>query len=340
MNRDSFMRGVWWRPADAEVSESLLELVELRVTDVCVWAEPFVDKVTQWHELRRRVQEVGIRFHAWITVNHHYAQVFRDLLQRHPEWLAYDHAGHSSADKPLAGIQVWPCPVNASRREVEWAMWQPLIPEADGLHLDYIRYPDGFRFGEKPEINRQEVTVQSYCYCASCRQAFADAWGKDPAAIDIEARGDDFRAWQRWRQDRIVEQVAWYRDRLTEISGRNRHLSAAVFPTPDIARDNVQQDWPRFSQSLDFVCPMIYAKSFWGQPVSWTRTAVVQARMEVPQRVRILSGIGPHDSYSPEELVAAAVAGRAGGADGEMIFVYPLGRGHVQALRTLWHSDR
>ncbi|MCY0869996.1 MAG: family 10 glycosylhydrolase [Firmicutes bacterium] len=338
MSHDEFMRGVWWRPADARAQDSLRELLEMRVTDVCVWAEPFIERVSEWHELRRQVQEVGIRFHTWITVNHHYAQVFRELLTRHPEWLAYDRAGNSSVDKPLAGIQVWPCPANVARREADWALWRPLIAGADGLHLDYIRYPDGFRFGAKPEIGRHEVAEQSYCYCPSCRQAFAADHALDPMTIDVEARGDDFRAWQRWRQDRIVEQVAWYRDRLSEVSAEAM-MSAAVFPTPDIARENVQQDWARFAASLDFVCPMIYAKQFWGQPVSWTQAAVVQARKEVPSRIRIVAGIGPHDSYLPAELAEAAVAGRAGGADGEMIFVYPMDRDHVAALRAFWASD-
>ena len=332
------MQGVWWRPRDSDVSKDVLELLSMGVTDVCVWAESFVNRLSTWTELLRKVQMAGIRFHTWITVNHHYAESFIQRLRVNPDWAAVDYDGVPNTKKPFAGVQTWPCPVNEDRWRVEWEIWKPLIQGVDGLHLDYIRYPDGFRFGEKPELGRVEVAEQSFCYCSSCRSRYQEEMGIDPRIIPVQEGNPLFAAWKKWRQDRIGQQVHWYRSRLIEDFSAQTQLSAAVFPTPVIARNNVQQDWARFSVDLDFVCPMIYAKQFWGQPVSWTKEAVEEGRREMVGRSKLLAGIGPYQSYDLGELGEAILAGRSGGSDGEMLFVYPMEAAYVHAARNIWRS--
>lgn len=328
--------GLWWRPADARVEDHVQVLLDLKVTDVCVWAEPFIDRQPEWEALVRQVKAAKIQFHTWITVNHHYAAPLVERLRSHEPWLAVDYHGQNSSQHPLAGIQTWACPTNEDRWRAEWEVWRPLLKDADGLHLDYIRYPDGFRFGETPEISRVEVADQSFCYCAQCCQRYREAYGIDPRSIPIIAGHPEFDRWQKWRQDRIVSQVHWYRQRLSDEFGPNLALSAAVFPTPSIARNNVQQDWPRFADVLDFVCPMIYAKQFWGQPTAWIQQAVGEGRRETGSTTDIMAGIGPHDTYQPEEIADAIVSARAGGSDGEMVFVYPMAPAYLSVLKELW----
>lgn len=332
----SDFQGFWWRPRNAQVHEDVEQLLGLKVTDVLVWAEPFVDRVDEWSELLHRVQASGIRFHTWITANHHYAQSFVQRLRNHSDWVAVDYQGFSSDVRPLAGVQTWACPANEERWLKEWEIWMPLVQGTNGLHLDYIRYPDGFRFGDKPEIDRVEVLEQSFCYCAQCCQRFQADYGINPRTIPVEDGNSDFAHWQHWRQERIVDQVAWYREQLRKEKDPSMRLSAAVFPTPAIARKNVQQNWPKFAQFLDFVCPMIYAKQFWGQPVSWTEDAVRQGKAELATGTKLLAGIGPHESYRPDELAEAIWSGRAGGSDGEMLFLFPMPPSYLAALKTVW----
>lgn len=196
------LRGFWWRPGRDTTEAELGRLIALGTTDVAVWAEPFIDEQDRWHRLRESVQASGIRFHTWITCNHHYRPSLIDQIRRHPEWVAVDYLGRDTVSHPLAGRQIWPCPANPVRWEAEWAVWRPLVEGADGLHLDYIRYPDGFRFGEHPAIGRSEVAEQSYCYCAACKKRFLEETGLDATTVAIDPRDPAFQAWQRWRQDR------------------------------------------------------------------------------------------------------------------------------------------
>ena len=50
-----------------------------------------------------------------------------------------------------------------------------------------------------------------------------------------------------------------------------KKISAAVFPTPDIARDLVRQDWEKFR--LDAFMPMIYSEDYNGG-IEWIADAV------------------------------------------------------------------
>jgi hypothetical protein len=50
-------------------------------------------------------------------------------------------------------------------------------------------------------------------------------------------------------------------------------ITAAVFPTPAMARKICRQDWDKWP--LDAVCPMIY-NSFYNEPVSWIGDCVLE----------------------------------------------------------------
>lgn len=334
---NSRMKAVWWRPQDAEVDHDVQALSAIGVTDVLVWAEPFVDRLEEWRQLRRKVQGRAISFHTWITVNHHYGSSFIERLRSHPDWIAVGYDGVPSSVKPLAGTQVWACPANPERWRAEWNIWEPLVLGSDGLNLDYIRYPDGFRFGETPEVGRVEVPEQSFCYCERCQSRFRQDAGIDPRTIAIDQRNPAFLTWQSWRQDQIVDQVKWYRSVLEKDGPHRICLSADVFPTPSIARNNVQQDWARFGPVLDFVCPMVYAKAFWGQPSSWIADAVEEGQRELAGSARLIAGIGPHSVYSPKELQEALWAARFGGSDGETVFCHPMTADYLKSMAAAWH---
>jgi hypothetical protein len=332
-----YVKAVWWRPNPnaTDLERTLDIMVDLGTTDVMVWAEPFVDQLERWRSLQHEVKRRPLKFHTWITANHHYAKIFITRLLNHPAWIAVNYHGQRSNEHPLAGQQIWPCPANRDRQREEWSIWEPLIIGTDGLHLDYIRYPDGFAFGEHPATHRVEVASQSYCYCDRCRQQFVEAHGVDPKAIPVDATNSLFRIWQDWRRRQIVAQVGWYRKALPA----SLALSAAVFPTPNLARNDVQQDWPRFAKHLDFVVPMIYGLQFWDMDVYWTRAAVEEGRRELPSTTRLLAGIGPHESYAPDQWRQAISAGREGGSDGEALFIYPFTEEQRKVLKQVWTAN-
>ena len=117
----------------------------------------------------------------------------------------------------------------------------------DGLHFDYIRYPDG-----------------EHCYCAGCRERFEGTAGAPVAKwpADVHPSGLQRQRWLDSRRDNISTVVR-------EVSRQARQvrpglkLSAAVFRNWASDRDSVGQDWKLWCERgwLDFVCPMDYTPS-------------------------------------------------------------------------------
>ena len=114
-----------------------------------------------------------------------------------------------------------------------------------GIHLDYLRYPD------------------AGCYAPATRRAFEAVLGAPVAAwpADVLAGGRHAAAFQKFRCDTIT---AFAREARAAIraAAPSVTVSAAVFPTPDAAASR-GQNWPAWLHEglLDFACPMIYTES-------------------------------------------------------------------------------
>ena len=119
--------------------------------------------------------------------------------------------------------------------------------DVDGIHFDYIRYPDG-----------------DHCFCGGCRERFARALA--PASLewprDVLAGGAHRQAWLDWRRDNITKVVQSVGAQTRALKPGVK-LSAAVFSNWSTDRDTVGQDWSLWCQRryLDFVCPMDYTAS-------------------------------------------------------------------------------
>jgi uncharacterized lipoprotein YddW (UPF0748 family) len=119
--------------------------------------------------------------------------------------------------------------------------------EVDGLHFDYIRYPD-----------------KEGCFCLGCRTRFETAIrrkiNKWPA--DVRNDGDLVSKWLDFRRQQITTVVAAVAGRARQIRPGIK-ISAAVFQNWPVDRDAVGQDWRLWCEQgyLDFVCPMDYTVS-------------------------------------------------------------------------------
>jgi uncharacterized lipoprotein YddW (UPF0748 family) len=143
----------------------------------------------------------------------------------------------------------WLCPSNPVNQQLEIDAMVEVAQryDVDGVHFDYIRYPDG-----------------DHCYCAGCRQRFQKALGSTVAQWprDVLDRGPHRRAWLDWRQGNITTVVKAVSERVRAIKPQVK-LSAAVFRNWPVDRDGVGQDWKLWCDRgyLDFVCPMDYTVS-------------------------------------------------------------------------------
>jgi uncharacterized lipoprotein YddW (UPF0748 family) len=111
--------------------------------------------------------------------------------------------------------------------------------DVDGLHLDYIRFPDPVP-GVDGELGADAATLA----------LFTAATGRPAGDVDA------LHAWQRQCVTRVVEAVR----ASTARGGRPCTLSAAVFADPVVARDRVRQDWPQWcaKRLVDCLVPMNY----------------------------------------------------------------------------------
>jgi len=115
--------------------------------------------------------------------------------------------------------------------------------DLDGIHLDYIRYPD---------VNT--------CFCPGCRQRY-EAWSgrtvKNWPRDVLSGKLAD--TYSTWRSRQITEFMRAVRNETKKINMKIK-LSAAVYPKyPECSR-SIGQDWGVWLREglVDFVCPMDY----------------------------------------------------------------------------------
>jgi uncharacterized lipoprotein YddW (UPF0748 family) len=276
-------------------------------------------------------QEMDIEVHAWKVCLQRGGDAWAH--ENHPEWFMLNRKGESSLDKPAyVDYYKWLCPSREPVHEYVLNEVDELLQYAElkSIHLDYIRYPDVIlpvalqpKYGIEQD---QEYPQYDYCYCEVCRAKFEDQQGIDPLDIKKPAK---HQAWLEYRYDQVttlVNKIA------LKVHAQNKDLTAAVFPTPDIARSLVRQNWPDWD--LDALLPMQY-NNFYNKGVSWIAEAARQCRVELPATTPVYSGL-----YIPEmdenQLTKAYENAMTGGAAGVSLFTdTAMSEGHWTAFNNI-----
>jgi uncharacterized lipoprotein YddW (UPF0748 family) len=219
--------------------------------------------------LIERAQANGLRVHAWVNVlslaGNRNAPLLRVLGR---EAAQVDQKGRSVLDYPKLEVPepdrtyyrmgtpaVWIDPAAPGVTDYLAATFTELVtryPELDGLHLDYIRYPDvlpfvpGARFGVGLEFGFGEAS----------RQRFQQETGRVAPFQGSLANANRF---DDWRRERVTELVS--RIRSDALAAQPAlEISAAVWAYPDRAYLALYQDWRGWLESgaLDFAVAMLY----------------------------------------------------------------------------------
>ena len=317
-----FFQGFWASlPTDADFDAACAEMASagaVKILPIIEGYEP--DDVAR---LVRAAHAHGLEFHGW-TMNNmvNRKSHSEEFTEAHRGWLAVNRNGQTGHEFPLWGRQTWWCPNSREYLDYYIERWSPMLLDAgaDGLHLDFIRYPDIWDYEDGRAIERPEIPEYSFCYCPRCRDDFRAEAGVDPLEVPLDPANDLYQRWRRSRMDTVIRAVRYIR--------ANTHpslkLSAAVFPTPDIARTVVLQDWPAFADQLDFICTMIYHWKQWGRPITWVKEATEEGLAEMRGKCAYYAGFGyPIRQQPPEDLRTGILSAKAGGADGAVIFSYP-----------------
>lgn len=163
-----------------------------------------------------RAHERGVELHAYVNVMPAWTGTTppenpEQLYNKHPEWFWYDQNGER---QKLSSFYVSLNPCLPEVREYLVAVFEDLASryDIDGLHLDYIRFPNeppAIPRGSGLDYPRDERTLALY----------KEATGKTP--------DEDAAAWNQWRTDCVTQVVADIHAMLRRVKPRAA-LSAAV----------------------------------------------------------------------------------------------------------------
>jgi len=201
-------------------------------------------------------------------------------------------------------------------------------PGVAGVHLDYIRHPDVILpvalWPKYNLVQDREYPEFDFCYCEVCRARFRAESGTDP--FDLPDPTAD-QAWREFRWRSVTGVVSTLSQ---AVRARGKVITAAVFPTPAIARRLVRQAWEQWP--LDAVFPMIY-HGFYNEPVEWVGEAAREGVRALPPDEPLHAGLYLPD-LSPPDLARAVGLARQAGASGVSLFeMEGLTDAHLSALQ-------
>ena len=279
-------------------------------------------------QLIERAHAAGLRVHAWLNVlslaSNRDAPLVRDLGR---DAVVVDQRGRSVLDYPdlkvpepdgryyrMGTPAVWLDPAAPGVAERLVATFKELVerhPDLDGLHLDYIRYPDvlpftpGSRFG----------VGLNFGYGAPTRARFLAETGSEAPFGGVLANAN---RWDAWRRDKLTQLVRAIRQAARAVRA-DLLLSAAVWAYADRAYLSVGQDWRGWLEEglLDFAVPMAYTLD------DRLLRYLAQDYARGPDGPRTWVGLGTWLFASrPERALAQIGLVREAGAAGEALFSY------------------
>ncbi len=272
------------------VSQLLAVAARLGATDLFVqiyrggraWFDSSLADATPYRELAAKGSDPlrdlvaaahaqGIRVHAWGNVLSLAARRDGPLLAAvGPDAVQADREGRSVLDYPdlqppeaggplvrMGTPAVWldpGAPGVAAHLAATFGELAERYPELDGLHLDYIRYPDVLPFTPG---SRFDVGLD-FGFGEASRERFRKDTGLEAPFRRETRNAEAFDDWRRAQVTAVVREIA----AASRASRPGLELSAAVWAYPDRAYLALHQDWTRWLDEglLSFAVPMAYTR--------------------------------------------------------------------------------
>lgn len=251
----------------------------------------------QFQESIVAAHKAGLKLHAW--------KVCWNLVKASPAFVAKMKSEGRLQVSDAGKIKNWLCPSNVKNIKLELAAIREIVRnyDVDGIHLDYIRYPNS-----------------SYCYCSECRKNFEQYLGKKVSRWPRDVRSGTLKLkYAHWRASQITSFVRTVHG-IIKKEKRSIKLSAAVYGKYPLCGFSVAQDWGSWLRYniVDFVCPMDYSNDI------NKFSSLVRDQMALPHsKNRIFPGIGvtAMESHLDEfEVIKQIKVIREIGAGGFVLF--------------------
>lgn len=255
----------------------------------------------------------NIKVHGWMwTVN----RPGDTIANKNPEWYAVNRNGQNSLEyRAYVNYYQWLSPFHPEARNHIINNAKKLM-EVDGLasvHLDYVRYPDVILGADlQPKYNivqDTELPEYDYGYHPIAIKKFKELFNKDPLTMRNPHLSTE---WRQFRLNAITSLV----NEIVEIAhSKNKKVSAAVFPFPEMSRQMVRQAWNDWN--LDSAYPMLY-NNFYRENINWIGFATKQGVSDVD--FPIFSGLYAGALKSSDDFEKAINISKKNGASGVSIF--------------------
>lgn len=231
------------------------------------------------------VKQLGLAFHAWIPTMVQYPS---DKLKK--EWFAINGNGESAYDKPAyVSHYTFLCPNKEGTYNFLEDLYSRVadVSEVDGIHLDFIRFPDVIlarglweKYGL---VMDKEYPQFDYCYCDDCANDFKELSGIDIKTVEDPSKVE---AWKQFRYDLITNTV----NKLAKmVHAKNKEINAAVFPGPNsVAKKIVRQEWDKWN--IDAFYPMNY-NDFYLEGTKWIGDVTNEAVTTINNSKPVYSGL-------------------------------------------------
>ena len=303
-------------------------------------ASSLENESSDFDPLAQTIQEAhaaGIKVHAWInTFLVADAAILPKspdhAMYKHPEWLAvprgiatelyrgdpksqtYSNTLVSYAQNNKEELEgIFFSPAHPGVKEQIYNLWIDITEryDVDGLHFDYIRYPNEQFDFSRTSLDRFRSELEK-TMSAEERKRLSDVSAND-VLVYVNTYPDRYAQFQRDQVTDLVERV------YQGVKARKPQalVSAAVFANDKDAYEKRRQDWKLWLKRgiLDVVCPMAYSKE----------TATFARQIEVAVGAKgnnqVWAGIGSWLIPVNSSLEKVSVA-REKGAQGFILFSY------------------
>ena len=224
----------------------------------------------RYKEVVKELKDNSIKVHAWFCLYIEDVKKPSRIVKENPDILIVNKYGKSNLEEPTWSYikpeysVYWVCPSSELYRNYLIKLMEEVVTkyDLDGIHLDYVRYPEA-------------IEGRYYCYCKRCLQRFKEEYGYSFPTNDVVKI--------RYYVTILCENVS---NSVKEFSTIAREygceISAYVFTDYTTAIEACYQDWPYFSQYLDFIIPTMYEVA-----PSWMKTLIRRARHVTNNRCEI-----------------------------------------------------
>lgn len=264
-------------------------------------------------------EKYGVTVYAWMWIMNN-----GGIAYLHPEWLDYNRNGESLKDKKAyVDYYKFLSPIIPGVRKAiaEGVEKTAAVKGLGGISMDYCRYVDQVLptslWPQYGIVQDKEYAEWDYGYHPEMIKAFVKKHGYDPSKAEDPSLDS---VWLQFRLDRVTE--------VADMVGRIAHkhgmaISASPFPTPEMSRRMVRQDWGKWK--LDVAFPMIYQGFYYGD-AAWIAECVREC-VEAKPETEIFCGLHVPDFYGggrdgKPTLTQAMEAAIGAGAKGVAFYTY------------------